>query len=447
MAGPRAEQRPPIARIALADRTILASDHGPVPMNVAAVVLVEQGDDGTDEVPDTVRRRLARVPRLRQRLLRPPWGCGAPLWVDDEAHVPGGHLSAGALPAGAGLQGVLDEAAALVCTPLDPAAPLWTARWLTGWDDTGRRRGALVVVLHHVVVDGMGGLAVLAALADGGPALEVGPPAPVPSRRALRRDAWRERRWGIRRAPGAVAALVAGLRELGMHEGRPRLVARTSLNRPTGGRRRLTCIDVPLADVLAAARRRGGTVNDLVVVAVVGAMEQVLTTRGERPDVLVVSVPVSARAAEAAAALGNSTGVLPVAVPLGLDREARFAHVAATTARRRTEQRGASAAPLGLTFAALARLGLFRTFVEHQRLVHTFETNLRGPAHPLRLAGREVSAVLPAAVNPGNVALAFDVLSYAGTLTIVLVSDPDVMRTADAAAPALLAELRALTTG
>jgi hypothetical protein len=106
--------------------------------------------------------------------------------------------------------------------------------------------------------------------------------------------------------------------------------------------------------------------------------------------------------------------------------------------------RGSSAAPLGAAFAAIARLGLFRTFVEHQRLVHTFVTNLRGPATRMRLAGREVTVVLPTAVNPGNVGVSFDVLSYAGTLWVVVVADPLVVPEHRVVADRLLAELRAL---
>src|SRR6185437_6270350 len=44
--------------------------------------------------------------------------------------------------------------------------PLWSAVVVTGLADGG---SALLVVLHHVVADGVGGLAVLAALADGAP--------------------------------------------------------------------------------------------------------------------------------------------------------------------------------------------------------------------------------------------------------------------------------------
>ena len=86
---------------------------------------------------------------------------------------------------------------------------------------------------------------------------------------------------------------------------------------------------------------------------------------------------------------------------------------------------------MGLVFRVLSRLGLFRLFVEHQRLVHTFETNLRGPAEPVSLGGHLVAAIIPAAVNPGNIGVSFDVLSYAGVLGVTLVTDPEIVMETD----------------
>ena len=81
--------------------------------------------------------------------------------------------------------------------------------------------------------------------------------------------------------------------------------------------------------------------------------------------------------------------------------------------------------------------------VEHQRLVHTFETNVRGPADRLRIAGHEVSALVPVAVNPGNVGAAFAVISYAGELAVTVVTDPDVVPDDETLVALLTAELQA----
>jgi diacylglycerol O-acyltransferase len=89
-----------------------------------------------------------------------------------------------------------------------------------------------------------------------------------------------------------------------------------------------------------------------------------------------------------------------------------------------TAGRGTSAAVLGLPFRLLAPSGLLRWFFNRQRLIHTFATNLRGPAEPLTFAGVPVQAVIPIPNTTGNVAVAFAVLSYAGTLRISIMSDP-----------------------
>jgi hypothetical protein len=414
---------PGLEPLAAGDLTILASDCGPAPMHIAAVLLLDGADDGTWTVPATLAQRARQVPRLTQVLVRAGRGT-RPAWRLDPDADPATHVL-GVRLAGGGERAVLDETARLLATRLDPARPLWAARWLTGWDGTGVHRAALVVVLHHVLADGLGGLGVLRALADPDDA-----PVPDPPTHPTARTAPRPRDW------------VHGLLEL-LGGGQPLVVARTSLNRPTGARRRLGTLDVPLAAFHDGARRAGGTVNDGVVAAVVGALTGVLRRRGERPHTLVVSVPVTGRPAGDHRS-GNDSGVLPVAVPTGLDTAARVRRVAAATARRKARPRGRSALPLGAAFRGLAAVGLIRPFVEHQRLVHTFETNVRGPARPLRIAGREVSAVLPAAANAGNVGVSFAALSYAGRLVVTVVADPLLVPEADALVGLLARELESI---
>jgi diacylglycerol O-acyltransferase / wax synthase len=72
----------------------------------------------------------------------------------------------------------------------------------------------------------------------------------------------------------------------------------------------------------------------------------------------------------------------------------------------------------------LARTGLLRWFINRQRRIHTFVTNVRGPDEPLTLAGAPGRAVIAIGNAVGNVTVAFGALSYAGTLRITVVSDP-----------------------
>jgi hypothetical protein len=203
---------------------------------------------------------------------------------------------------------------------------------------------------------------------------------------------------------------------------------------------------VDLAPLRAAAHAAGATINDLLLVAATGAAAHVLAGRGEFPSALVVSVPVSARAGTSTAELGNRVGVMPVWVPLGQGRAARLAAVAAATSRQRgVGGRGTSAVLVAPAFRALAAVGLLRPFVNRQRLVNLFLTNLRGPSEPLTIAGARVVDAVPLSGTQGNVALAFAALSYAGRMSVTALIDPDVVPERRVLRQALQHELDAVT--
>ena len=77
---------------------------------------------------------------------------------------------------------------------------------------------------------------------------------------------------------------------------------------------------------------------------------------------------------------------------------------------------GASSTLLGPAFRVLARLGMFRWFVDRQRVVTTFVTNLRGPRSQVKFLGATVTDITPVTSITGNVTISFAALSYAGTL-------------------------------
>ena len=102
----------------------------------------------------------------------------------------------------------------------------------------------------------------------------------------------------------------------------------------------------------------------------------------EHPNRLVISVPVSGRAAGDADRLGNNTGVRPIAVPAIDDDHARLATIVAITRGQADAPRASSAGPLGLAFRLLSRLGLFRAFVEHERLSIPSQRSYGDPPWP-----------------------------------------------------------------
>ena len=114
-----------------------------------------------------VRRRLAAlaeaVPRFRSRLVPAPLGWGRPRWVCTPDFDVDLHLRRMVAPPPATVRSVLDLAQVMGTTESDPALPLWEAVVVEGLADG---QAALVVKLHHVVVDGIGGLAVATRLLD-----------------------------------------------------------------------------------------------------------------------------------------------------------------------------------------------------------------------------------------------------------------------------------------
>lgn len=436
-------------RIGPNDVQQLVTDVGPVPANIGALLPLDpRADVDPAEMRDVLASRLARVPRLRQRLVDAPWGGGRPVWIDDPSFDAHRLIEVVRCPDPGDLHALLDLATAVVTRPFDRQGPLWRAALVTGTSDQGL---AVVLALHHVLADGLGGLAVLAGLADRPSAdsdtdaetSSAAPrPRPAPSAAQLRRDAWAARRDAVLRAPRALPGILPAVAEVA--RSRPGRAPRTSLNTPTGPKRRACVVEVDLRALGAAARGHGGTVTDALLAAVGGAVGDALLRRGEPVPSVIVSVPVSARRSTTTGRLGNEVGVMAVRVPTGGPIGARIARIAATTMAHKSERRGSSASLVAPAFRMLAALGVFGWLIDHQRLVTTFLTSMRGPDHPLALAGVPVRRIIPLTLAAGNVSVAFAALSYAGTLSVTVMVDPDVVPEQDALAGTLERELRAL---
>jgi WS/DGAT/MGAT family acyltransferase len=196
--------------------------------------------------------------------------------------------------------------------------------------------------------------------------------------------------------------------------------------------------------VRRAAHDHGATVNDVVLTAVAGALRTLLASRDEHGDEFVMSVPVSTRQSTDATHLGNEVGVVLVSVPATGPWCTRLAATAAATRAAKQTASSASTSLLGLAFRTLARVGLFRWYVNRQRTVHTFVTNVRGPETPLTFLGARIRHLVPIPVTPGNVTLSFAVLSYAGDLCVTIVADPDTCPDLGVLAEALQDELSTL---
>ena len=418
------------------------ADVGPVPHHVGGLlVLATAAPLAPDELAAVLAVRLARLPQLRRRPVKPALGGGGWYWLDDDQD-PLQHLTMTTVPE-TGTHALLEAAVRAVTTPAPPGRSPWTATVLTGPDGTA---AGVVLVLHHVLADGVSGLALLGALTDAAdrPGTGTGPerigatrPAGRPVNYAdLVRDTWHRRAETLRRLLNprhARRALLDGRTELGGGTPAPRSV----LNRLTGPRRELHATEVDEAAVRAAAHRLGASVNDLVLVAVVEALRAAAADAGEELHHLVVSVPVAARttirrtkdAADAVEAAGgrprNAVGVMTIPVPAtGVLTE----RVRTVTGHRRAQLAGVHGQSLPLVllaFRVVRTLHLVRWFLDRQRLVNTFLSAVPPTPGPISVAGTPVTAVVPLVINQGNTTAAFATTRHAGRLAIAVTTDPD----------------------
>ena len=205
---------------------------GPVPMQVGAVlVLGPSHAAGSAAVAEAIERRSRAIPRLRQVLVDAPVGCGRPLLGRRRGLRHRAPRPDGRLPEPGDEAALLALAADSSIERLPDDRPLWSVTLVTGLADGG---SALVTVFHHVLADGIGGLAVLAGLVDGA-AEDLPVPAPSP-RPHPEPGSWSTPpgpacgRWPI--CPPVSVGSGQAIGELRRADTPKR--ARTSLNRPTG---------------------------------------------------------------------------------------------------------------------------------------------------------------------------------------------------------------------
>lgn len=413
-------------RLSAGDVASLLVEDGDTPMTIAVLVVVD-GDELLDRtggldlaaVRGRIERNLVRVPRLRQR---PYWPVvGGPVWVDDAAFEIARHVGHVTLTGADGTDRLLRLTERLIRLPFDRSRPLWRIRLVTGLPD---RRVAVVVTLHHALADGVAAVRLVGTLLDtsAGPPRTAWIPRPPPSAVEAAAGALRDAATSFAGLPDRMrAGLRSGWHDLLRTAGTPA----TSLTRPVGPRRRIDVVRLPLAEVRAVAHRYGGTVNDVVLDLVAGATRTLLAARGEPVDrtVLRVAMAVSHRAADDAERAGNRVGVAVVLLPLApADPAARLPAVVAETARAK---RAGGSDPPSCLVALLARTGLLHPVTRRQRLTNLTESDVVGPAVPVRVLGAPVVDLVPVGLVAGNLALSFLAFSYAGRLTVSVCADAD----------------------
>jgi diacylglycerol O-acyltransferase / wax synthase len=434
-------------RLTAVDASFLTNESSSSHMHVGAILIFEGPPPRYVDLVEHVRSRLPLVPRFRQKLVVPPLEAGRPLWADDVNFNLTYHIRHTALPEPGGEAQLRRLAGRVFSQQLDRSKPLWELWLVQGLE---RDRFALLTKTHHAMVDGISGVDIGTVLFDLEPV-----PEPKPSD-----DGWvpeREPTTAELVARGAVDAAVAPVKlveraaEAILH---PEAAARrvgealeglgevlgafadpapdVPLNQPIGPHRRFAWSRAELATFKRIKDALGGTVNDVVLAVVTGALREWLHGRGIRTEGLELRalVPVSIRTAGERGDLGNRIAAMRGPLPVYVEDPVRRLRVVSEQMeglKRSKQALGAEVIARFNDFAPPTLLAQASRINFSTRLFNMIVTNVPGPQLPLYVLGRELEEVFPVAFLPQNHALAVAVMSYNGRVGFGLLADYDAM--------------------
>jgi WS/DGAT/MGAT family acyltransferase len=441
-------------RLSALDASFLYLERPAMHMHVGAVSVLDpstcpSGRLRFEDVRELMASRLHLAPRFRQRVVDVPFHLGLPMWVDDPAFDLAFHVRRAALPSPGGRRELADQVQRVLSRPLDRTKPLWELYVIEGLEDG---HVATLMKVHHAMIDGLSGMHLAAAIYD----LSAEPPAPpVPPTRSPEPEPTELELLGgalrdlaahpveaisaavdnVRRSPaiaalglGAVASGVRSILDMGR---RPE----SSFDVRIGPNRRFAMTEAPVHLFKEIKDALGGTVNDVVLAVVGGALSRLLRTRKEptRGRTLRVMVPVSVRSG-ADGPLGNRVAPAFVDLPVGpISAKRRLALVREGTRHLKDSMMamGADAiiglgayAPGGL-LAAAARLA------SRGPWFNLVVSNIPGPQQPMYLAGARLVASYPSIPLGENSSLSIGCTSLAGTMAFGITADWDGMPDVD----------------
>jgi len=454
-------------RLTAVDASFLHQEGPAAHMHIGALMVLDGPAPSYEDFCDHIRGRLHLVPRYRHKLAVPPLETGRPLWVDDHDFNLEYHVRHTALPPPGSGEHLRTLAARIYSQQLDRDKPLWESWLIEGLE---RNRFALIFKTHHALVDGVSGVDLATVLFDLTPTpQEIDHPdepwEPQPEPSALRLAAKGVR--GLVRTPfelagkalgaatrpaetaGSVREAVEGLGEIAWAGLNP--APASPLNVEIGPHRRMAFIRGELADYKLVKNAFGGTVNDVVLAVVGGALRKWLRSRGVKTEGLELRalVPVSTRTLADRGQLGNRLAVVRAPLPVYIAEPVarlRVVKQAMDGLKESKQAVGAEVLTSVQSFAPPTILDQASRINFSTRLFNLLVTNVPGPQFPLYVLGRELEDLFPIAFLPKNHALAVAIMSYNGGIDFGLLGDYDAMPDLDALAHDVETSLDELVT-
>lgn len=442
--------RPPSETFSSVDAAWLHMDS---PTNLAVITGVMSFPEPLDfgRLQRTIESRLLPFARFRQRVRPSALSLGLPRWEADPDFDIHYHLQRTRLAEPGDQAGLQELVGDMMSLPLDPGRPLWQLYYV----ENVAGGSALVARLHHCIADGIALLQVILSLTDDNPeALEAEPVNE--SDQALSRLA--------RFLLPAVKAAITVDRTLHsienfVHEGMETLIhparlrnaaeygtasslalgkllllppdRKTIFKRKSNIPKRAAWSNgIRLDEIKAVGQMMGGTINDILLSAVTGALRRYLEERGESVERLNIRavVPVNLRPEGELGKLGNRFGLVFLSLPVGISDPLRRLVV---LRQRMDAIKNSPEAVVAL--GILNVIGMTPTQIE-KVIVTIFGmkgtavmTNVPGPRHTLYLAGKPVEGIMFWVPSPANLSLGVSIFSYAGEVFLGIATDAGIV--------------------
>jgi WS/DGAT/MGAT family acyltransferase len=414
------------------DMTFLCLEDKDAPMHLGAVAVFAPRDPlDTANLVALLGERVRQVPRMRQRVRNcwlPPGGAA---WADDPTFNIDNHIHVHHLRSD-GRDDLAALTADLMGEALDLSRPLWQLHVITG---LAGGRFAVVAKLHHALCDGYGAIGLGQRLLDGyAPAPATArqaasppPPTAADSGHGLLPQPDQVLSAAIQTATGAVSQARTMLDIASAVLGKVRLPPHSPLLVTPSHTRQVVLANLGLPELQRIRRRHGGTLNDVLLTVVTGALRQWLTAYGHPTAGLGLRalIPASRRRRPSSGPDGNQLSGYLCDLPVGeTDPALRLQRIRAEMDRNKAAgaQRGAGALPVlaGLLPPAVHRLATPLARHAAPLLFDIVVTSAPLPPLSLRLHGADLQELYPLVPLASGHALGVALSRYQDTVYVGL---------------------------
>lgn len=447
-------------RLSSMDASFLYFEKKETPMHIGSVSLFD-GDLPFEDFVAMLDAKMHLLPRYQQVVVPDPFNLGHPTWEHDHNFNIRNHIFKLQVAAPGGEKELIDLAGRIFTPMMERTKPLWDIYLVYGLEG---KKTAMICRVHHCMVDGMSGVDLLKIVLDFSPtpapippkpAAKVREPQPDPTRRLFDSilggmqegmNRWMEFQNGLLNLTQALTEQSSREAMINISGEIPKILRpaeRLPFNGALSGEKRMVWNTFNFAEARAIRGALSGTVNDVVLTALSGAVSRYVESHGQSVAGRKIRfmVPVSLRQEDQHGALGNLVSILPVEIPLDVkDPIARFRYVNQKTMAmkggRVAEGLNLFSALMGILPAPMqALMGALSTANIPVPAMNMISTNVPGPQVPLYAMGHRMTAYYPYvpvgyAVGCGCAIMSYDQHLYFG-LTADLKAMPDVERLRD----------------